>query len=76
MKREEALSLLKELMVSCESLQYAPIVSLMLDKDGGGWSLNVKWRSEEEKACFDHLLKKRDLKVTNTADGFTIFHNP
>ena len=77
MNREEALSLLKELMIVCETIRYAPIVSLKKSEREGRWEVRVKWLSEStEKGCFDDLVLRSRLEVTETPDGYTTFHKP
>jgi hypothetical protein len=76
MKREEVLSLLKELMVACESMQNSTVVSLVVSPSPDRWKLSLKWVNYSEKTCFDRIIKERGLVVTETADGYTIFHKP
>ncbi len=73
MKREEALSLLKDLMLSCESMQLAPVVSLTPNSTPGHWKLSLKWVDNAEKGCFEKIIQERGLKVIETDDGYTIF---
>jgi hypothetical protein len=75
-KRDEALTLLKELMVVCESMNHAPVVSLTPSLTRGKWKLRVKWVNEHDKGCFDKIINERGLKATETEDGYTIFHKP
>ena len=76
MKRDEALSLLKDLMFVCESMHHAPVVSLMPSPTRGQWKLRVKWVNENEKGCFDKIINERGLMATETEDGYTIFQKP
>ncbi len=76
MKRDEVLSLLKELMVVCESMRFSPVVSLMPSLKQGRWSLSIKWDDENERGCFDKIVNDRGLMTTVTADGYTIFQKP
>ena len=77
MNREEALSLLKELMIVCETLRFAPVVSLNRSDKTGRWEVRVKWVSDStEKGCFDKVILERGLEATEAADGYTIFHKP
>jgi hypothetical protein len=73
MERNEAISLLKDLMVKCESMRFATIVSLTPTHDQGSWTLNVKWENNDPKNCLDKIVHDRGLKVTETEDGHTIF---
>ncbi len=72
MKREEALSLLKELMIACETMHLAPVVSLVPSSTHGHWKLSVKWINENEKDCFEKIIKEKGLKATEI-DGYTVF---
>ena len=76
MKRDEVLSLLKELMIVCESMHFSPVVSLMPCPVFGRWKLIVKWDDESEKGCFDKIVNERGLMTTLTEDGYTIFQKP
>jgi hypothetical protein len=72
MNREDTLSLLKELMAVCESLNYAPIVNIHKNPDG--WELRVKWEAYGiERGCFDNALLERGLQASVMADGYTVF---
>jgi len=73
MKREEALSLLKELMIACESMRLAPIVSLTPNSKPGHWKLSIKWVENEEKDCFKKIILEKGLKALRTDDGYTTF---
>ncbi len=73
MKRDEVLELLKELMVVCETMRFAPVVSLTPSPTPGRWRLRLKWDDSSEKGCFEKVIRERGLKATETADGYTIF---
>jgi hypothetical protein len=73
MKREEVLSLLKDLMVACETMRLALVVSLVPQSKHGHWKLSVKWINENEKDSFEKIIKERGLKATETNDGYIIF---
>ncbi len=73
MKREEALTLLKELMIACESTQLAPVVSLTPNSKPGHWKLSIKWVDDEEKDCFKKIIQERGLRAIRTDDGYTTF---
>jgi hypothetical protein len=75
-KRDEVLSLLKELMDVCESMRFSPVVSLMPCPHVGRWKLSVKWDDSAEKGCFDKIVNERGLMATITEDGYTIFQKP
>ena len=76
MKRDEVLSLLKDLMVVCESMHFSPVVSLMPGSKPGRWKLGVKWDDTYEKGCFDRIVNERGLLATVTEDGYTVFQRP
>jgi hypothetical protein len=76
MKRDEVLSLLKELMIVCESMRFSPVVSLMPSPQRGRWKLSIKWDDESEKGCFDKIVSERGLTTIVTDDGYTIFQKP
>ena len=76
MKREEALSLLQDLMVACESMRFAPMVSLLQGSTAGRWKLRVKWVDDDQKGYFKKLIDEHGLVATETKDGYTIFQKP
>ena len=76
MKRDEALSLLKDLMVVCDSMRFAPIVSLTPSSSLGSWKLTVKWVNDNDRGCFDKIIHERGLVATETEDGYTTFLKP
>jgi hypothetical protein len=75
-KRDEVLSLLKDLMVACESMHLSPVVSLTPCPRVGRWKLSIKWNDGNEKGCFDKIINERGLLATQTDDGYTIFRKP
>jgi hypothetical protein len=77
MKREEVLSLLKELLIACETMRLAPIVSLTPNANMDRWKLSMKWvTSGVDKGCFDKILGQYGLVASETEDGYTIFQKP
>jgi hypothetical protein len=76
MKRDEALTLLKELMVVCDSMRFAPVVSLMPCSQRGRWKLSIKWTNDAERGCFDKIINERGLITAETENGYTIFQKP
>jgi hypothetical protein len=70
------LSLLKDLMVACESMGLSPIVSLTSCPRVDRWKLSIKWDDGREKGCFDKIISERGLLATQTEDGYTIFQKP
>ena len=76
MKREEAVSLLKEIIRSCDSFRMAESVSITKNKETQGWMLKAKWlRHESEKDCLNNLMLKYGVEVAET-DGYTIIRKP
>ncbi|GEM_PF-6893059 len=73
MKREEALSLLQDLMVACESMRFATVVSLTPTFSNGDWTLNVKWDNTDSTGYLEKIVHARGLRATVTADGYTVF---
>lgn len=77
MKRDEALSLLKELMiVYANQCGLRPLHLLMPGANLEHWKLNVKWVNYDEKGCFDKIINERGLMVAETGNGCTIFQKP
>jgi len=74
MERNEALSLLKDLMAECESMRFATIVSLMPTPNNGSWTLNVKWDNNDPKGCLEKIVHDRGVSATEFEDGHTIFY--
>jgi hypothetical protein len=73
MNRKEALSLLKELLAYCNSVQESQIVAVSEIKELDGWELKVKWTPKSsEKAYITCIAAQRGLSVTKI-DGYTVF---
>ncbi len=76
MKREETLSLLKELLIVCHTMRDAPVVALKRGSQPDSWELRIKWVSSgNEKDCFQSIIVKNGLEATET-DGYTVFYKP
>jgi hypothetical protein len=73
MERNEALSLLKDLMATCESIRFATIISLTPTPNHGSWTLNVKLDNNDPKGCVEKIVHDRGVSATETEDGQTIF---
>jgi hypothetical protein len=71
MERNEALSLLKDLMAHV--MRFATIVSLTPTPNHGSWTLNVKWENNGPKGCVEKIVHDRGVSATETEDGHTIF---
>jgi hypothetical protein len=74
MERNEALSLLKDLMATCDSIRFASIVSLTPTPDHRSWTLNIKWDGNVPNGCLEKIVRDRGLQETETEDGHTIFY--
>ena len=73
LNREEAVSLLKEIMVTCISFRTAQVVSISKDKGKDGWVLSANWVPETaENECLSKITAERNLEV-NTQNGCTVF---
>ena len=75
MKREEAVSLLKEIMTDCESFHTAKAVSIQYDRTNDSWALSVTWLPyPSETDCLNKIIAKHNLEMT-TKNERTIFHS-
>ena len=74
MKREEAISLLKEIMGNCASFHLAQTVTVSKNQEGEGWIVRAKWVCpESEKVGLNNIKQNHIVEITETAD-YTIFH--
>jgi hypothetical protein len=74
MNREDAVSLLKEIMSSCPTFSEAQAVSIMAER--GGWSLNVFWVPHiSDGDCLGKIVSKHGLEVI-ASNGRTVFRSP
>jgi hypothetical protein len=75
LKREDAISLLREIMSACVSFNTAQAVSVAMDKESKRYVLSVNWTPHpSEIGCLDKILLDRNLE-TITAQGRTIFRS-
>ena len=73
MKREDAVSLLKEIMGSCPSFLEAQAVSLFEERSG--WGLSVFWVPHATDGnCLEKIIANRHLEVA-TLDGRMTFRS-
>jgi hypothetical protein len=73
MKREDAVSLLREIMVACPSFVTASSVSIIEEREG--WGLNVAWTPDIlDGDCLEKIATDRSLGVT-TSNGRTILRS-
>jgi len=64
LRREEALTLLKELKATFESVQCTTWVLLRNEKKAGFWQLSIQWTpDEDEKLKLQPLIVKHNLEV-------------
>ena len=71
--REDAVSLLREIMGACPSFGAAPAVSIMEER--GGWALSVFWVPHAlEGDCLEKIVAKRGLDVA-ASNGRTVFRS-
>ena len=73
MNREDAVSLLKEVMGACPSFCDAPAVSIMEER--GGWVLSVFWvPSASDGDCLGKIVARHGLEVA-ASKGRTVFRS-
>ena len=74
-KREDAVSLLKRVMVDCPSFCAAPAVSIAKDKERDSWELSVFWVPDSSDGdCLEKIVHERGLEVV-TSNGHTVFRS-
>ena len=75
MNRQEAVSLLKELMTYCESLHNAQAVSIQRNQLKDSWEIHVSWIPHPlETECLKKITAKHSLEM-ETLDGKTVFRS-
>jgi hypothetical protein len=73
MKREDAVSVLRELMGACPSFVTASSVSIM--KERGEWVLSVFWvPAALERDCMKKIVSNHGLEVT-ASNGRMVFRS-
>ena len=73
--RQEAVSLLKELMTDCESFHTAQAVSIQRDKLNDSWEIKVSWIPHpSDTECLKRINAKHNLEM-ETLDGKTVFRS-
>jgi hypothetical protein len=76
LNREAIVSLLKEIMCSCNSFHSVQAVSISKNEGTQDWTLKAKWElPKSEKECLNKLMLKYGVKVLEN-DGFTVFYKP
>ena len=75
MNREDAVSLVREIMASCESFVTAQAVAITMDKETKSYILSVHWAPHPvESGCLDRILCKYGVEAVTT-DGRTVFRS-
>jgi hypothetical protein len=73
--RADALSLLKELRASFESLELVEAIALLKEKERNSWFLSVKWvPSKYERNCLNRIASEHSIE-TFESNGYTMFHD-
>jgi hypothetical protein len=74
MNRQEAVSLLREIMSSCESFKLAQAVSIKHDKGAQGYFLCVKWVPHvSERSCLESIRQRYNVEISES-EGYTVFN--
>jgi hypothetical protein len=75
MNRDDAIAVLRKIMVSCISFYTAQSVAISEDKETQSWVLAVNWTPEpDECECLDKILNEYGLEVT-AKNGRTVFQS-
>jgi hypothetical protein len=70
MKREEAVTLLKELLLICPTFVTAAAVSLFEEKDA--WGLSVMWTPDvRDGNCLEKIVAKYNLDIVTSGERTT-----
>jgi hypothetical protein len=73
--RVDALSLLKELRASFETLELVEAVALLKEKERDGWFLSVKWVADKsERDRLNRIASERSVEILESS-GYTMFHD-
>jgi hypothetical protein len=73
--RQEAVSLLKELMTHCDSFHTAQAVSIHHNRLKDSWELHVSWIPHPlESECLKKITAKHGLEM-ETSNEKTVFHS-
>jgi len=74
-KRKDAISLLREIMASCQSFNMAQAVAISKGKDPESWVLSVNWTPQPiDNGCLDKILVERGLEAVTTNER-TVFRS-
>jgi len=75
MNRQEAVSILKEMMAVCGSFRDAQVVSIGRNKANDGWELRVNCVPHpSEIACLEKIVDEHSLEMF-TSNGKTVFRS-
>ena len=73
--RADALSLLKELRASFETLELVEAIALLKEKGRDSWFLSVKWVPGKcERDLLNRILSERCVEIFES-NGYTLFHD-
>jgi len=73
--RKDAVSLLREIMASCQSFNMAQAVAISKGKDPKNWVLSVNWTPHPiDQGCLDKILLERGLEAVTTNER-TVFRS-
>jgi hypothetical protein len=73
--RADALSLLKELRASFQTLELVEAVALLKEKERDSWFLSVKWVAGKcERDRLNRIASERSVGIFES-NGYTLFHD-
>ena len=73
MKREDTISLLREILAACPSLVSASALNIV--KEGEGWNLTVSWTPDAfDGNSLEKIVADRDLEVITSGER-TVFYS-
>jgi len=73
--RADALSLLKELRASFETLELVEAVALLKEKERDSWFLSVKWVAGKcERDCLNRIASDYNVEIFES-NVYTLFHD-
>ena len=76
MNRQEAITLLKEIMAVCESFHYTQAVDIAKNKKSGSCELIVYWLPDvSEIEQLERIVAQHNLEMVSSM-GRTIFRSP
>jgi hypothetical protein len=73
--RVDALTLLKELRASFETLEVVEAVALLKEKERDSWFLSVKWVAGKcERDLLNRIASEQNVEIFES-NGCTLFHD-